>query len=101
MISAFPADWSCTAVLAILGMYPKRGDLKAQMWQIIQWTFWYGLVSFLFVSKTYALELVGVLMVYPATMHMIFDENDQHSLRKRYLQSIIKEIFGKTNPNIF
>lgn len=24
-----------------------------------------GLVSFLFVSKTYALELVGVLMVYP------------------------------------
>ncbi|MDD7641695.1 MAG: TraX family protein [bacterium] len=35
------------------------------MWQIIQWTFWYGLVSFLFVSKTYALELVGVLMVYP------------------------------------
>ena len=35
------------------------------MWQIIQWTFCYGLVSFLFVSKTYALELVGVLMVYP------------------------------------
>lgn len=65
VISAFPADWSCIAVLAILGMYPKRGNLNAQMGEIIQWTFWYGLVSFLFVSKTYALELIGVLMVYP------------------------------------
>lgn len=26
--SAFPADWSCIAVLAIIGMYKKRGDLK-------------------------------------------------------------------------
>ena len=65
VISAFPADWSCIAVLAILGMYSKRGDLKKQMWEMVQWVFWYGLVSFLFVSKTYALELVGVLMVYP------------------------------------
>lgn len=65
VISAFPADWSCISVMAILGMYSKRGNLKAQMWEIIQWTFWYGLVSFLFVSKTYALELIGVLMVYP------------------------------------
>ncbi len=65
VLSAFPADWSCIAVLAILGMYPKRGNLKGQMFEIIQWTFWYGLVSFLFVSKTYALILIGVLMVYP------------------------------------
>ena len=64
-VITFPSDWSCIAVMAILGMYSKRGNLKAQMWEIIQWTFWYGLVSFLFVSKTYALELIGVLMVYP------------------------------------
>ena len=65
IFSAFPADWSCIAVMAIIGMYEKRGNLKGQMWEIIQWTFFYGLVSFFFVSKTYALILVGVLMVYP------------------------------------
>ena len=65
IISAFPADWSCIAVLAILGMYSKRGNLEKQMIEMISWVFWYGLVSFLFVNKVYAIELVGVLMVYP------------------------------------
>ena len=32
--SAFPADWSCIAVLAILSMYRNRGNLKEQMKQI-------------------------------------------------------------------
>ncbi|MGI6608314.1 MAG: TraX family protein [Erysipelotrichaceae bacterium] len=63
--SAFPADWSCVAVLAILNMYRKRGDLKGQMREIVLWVFVYGLVSFFFVNKIYALELVGVFMVYP------------------------------------
>jgi hypothetical protein len=63
--SAFPADWSCIAVLAILNMYRKRGDLKGQMQAIVIWVFFYGLISFFFVSKVYALVLVGVLMVYP------------------------------------
>lgn len=39
VFSAFPADWSCIAVMAIIGMYEKRGNLKGQMWEIIQWTF--------------------------------------------------------------
>lgn len=63
--SAFPADWSCIAVLAIVYMYRKRGDLKGQMKAMIFWVFIYGVISFFFVSKVYALELVGVLMVYP------------------------------------
>lgn len=63
--SAFPADWSCIAVLAIVNMYSKRGDLKGQMKAMIFWVFIYGVISFFFVSKVYALELVGVLMVYP------------------------------------
>ena len=33
---------------------------------MIPWIFVYGLVSFFFVSRIYALELVGVLLVYPA-----------------------------------
>lgn len=63
--SAFPADWSCIAVLAILGMYKKRGNLELQMLEMIKWVLLYGIVSYFFVSKVYALELVGVLMVYP------------------------------------
>ena len=63
--SAFPADWSCIAVMAILNMYQKRGDLKGQMKEIVFWVFFYGLVSFFFVSKVYAIELVGVLLIYP------------------------------------
>lgn len=63
--SAFPADWSCIAVLAILSMYRKRGDLERQMKAMLLWVFLYGIISFFFVSKVYALELIGVLMVYP------------------------------------
>ncbi|MDI9468937.1 MAG: TraX family protein [Bacillota bacterium] len=63
--TAFPANWSCIAVLAILHMYRKRGDIKGQMAAIVLWVFFYGLISFFFVSRTYALVLTGVLMVYP------------------------------------
>ena len=63
--SAFPGDWSCIAVMAILGMYGKRGDLKGQMLAMLPWVALYGVISFFFVSKTYALTLTGVLMVYP------------------------------------
>ncbi|NLZ36177.1 MAG: conjugal transfer protein TraX [Clostridiales bacterium] len=63
--SAFPADWSCIAVLAIITMYEKRGDLNAQMKFIILWVFLYGVISFFFVSKVYALVSIGVVLVYP------------------------------------
>lgn len=63
--SAFCADWSCIAVMAILEMYKKRGDLKGQMLEIIQWVTMYGVIAFFFVSKVYALILIGVLLVYP------------------------------------
>ncbi len=62
--STFPADWSCIAVLAILEMYKKRGNLKAQMREILLYVALYAVVSFFFVSKVYALVQVGVLLVY-------------------------------------
>ena len=34
ILSAFPADWSCIAVLAILGMYRERGNLEKQMFTL-------------------------------------------------------------------
>ena len=63
--SAFPADWSCIAVLAILAMYPKRGNLPAQMKAMFLYVALYAVVSFFFVSKVYALVQIGVLLVYP------------------------------------
>ena len=63
--SAFPADWSCIAVLAIVDMYVRRGNLEKQMLKIIQWVTVYALVSYFFVSKAYAFVMFGVLLVYP------------------------------------
>jgi len=63
--SAFPADWSSIAVLAILGMYKRRSDIKGQMKTMLFWVTLYGVVSFFFVSKVYALVLIGVVLVYP------------------------------------
>lgn len=65
ILSAFPADWSCIAVMAILGMYSVRANLEKQILKMLTWVLIYGIVSYFFVSKVYAIELIGVLMVYP------------------------------------
>ncbi len=65
ILSCFPADWSCIAVLAILAMHSERGNIEKQIIRMFGWVFVYGVVAFLFVSKVYAIELIGVLIVYP------------------------------------
>lgn len=65
ILSAFPADWSCIAVFAILGMHKNRGNLKNQMKVMFLCVAIYSAVSFFFVSKSYALVQFGVLLVYP------------------------------------
>lgn len=65
ILLAFPADWSCIAVLAIIDMYARRGNLKEQMKSIIVYVVCYAVVSFFFVSKGYALVQIGVLLIYP------------------------------------
>ena len=63
--SAFPADWSCVAVLAILEMYKNRGNLKKQMLIMMMWTIVYATVSFFFVNKVYGIIQPFVILVYP------------------------------------
>ena len=63
--SAFPADWSCVAVLAILEMYKNRGNLKKQMLSMMMWTIVYATVSFFFVNKVYGIIQPFVILVYP------------------------------------
>lgn len=65
ILSAFPADWSCIAVFAILYMHKYRGNVEKQTLVMFLWVVLYALVSFFFVSKTYALAQMGVLLVYP------------------------------------
>ncbi len=63
--SAFPADWSCIAVLAILGIYRNRGDLKKQTLSMMIWVLLYAIISFFFVNKVHGVLEIFVILVYP------------------------------------
>ena len=62
---AFPADWSCIAVMAVVYMYDKRGNLKGQMLGMLCWVVLYAVVSFFYASRVYAVVQLGVILVYP------------------------------------
>jgi hypothetical protein len=61
----FSADWSSIGLMIILSMYEHRGDLKKQMKNMMFWTLIYAIVSFVFVSKTYGIIQLFVILVYP------------------------------------
>lgn len=63
--SAFPGDWSCIAVLSVVGMYRNRGNLKKQMTAILPWVLLYAAISFFFVDRAYGLVQPFVFLVYP------------------------------------
>ena len=64
-IITFCSDWSSIAVMAIISMYPYRGNLKKQFNVMSFWILIYGLISYLFVNKTYGLITLGFILVYP------------------------------------
>ena len=63
--SAFPADWSCIAVLSISGIYRNRGNLNKQMSSMVIWVVLYAVVSFFFVNKVFGVLQIFVFLVYP------------------------------------
>ena len=63
--SAFPADWSCIAVLSIAGIYRNRGNLNKQMLSMVIWVVLYAVVSFFFVNKVFGVLQIFVFLVYP------------------------------------
>lgn len=63
--SAFPADWSCIAVLSVIGIYRNRGNLKKQTVSMMIWVCLYAAVSFFFVNKVYGVIELFVILVYP------------------------------------
>lgn len=61
----FSSDFSSIAVMAILFMYDRRGNLKSQMISMMAWLSLYALISYLFVNKTYGLIAMTAILVYP------------------------------------
>lgn len=61
----FSSDFSSIAVMTILFMYDRRGNLKGQMISMMAWLSLYALISYLFVSKTYGLIAMTAILVYP------------------------------------
>lgn len=61
----FSSDFSSIAVMAILFMYDRRGNLKSQMISMMAWLGLYALISYLFVSKIYGLIALAAILVYP------------------------------------
>lgn len=64
-VITFPSDWSCIAVMAIMFIGVNRGNLKKQMASIVIWTFFYGVVYFIFIDKVYAVIQMGTCMAIP------------------------------------
>ena len=64
-VLTFPSDWSCIAVLAIIGIGSNRGNLKKQVTCMMMYVSWYAIVYFLFIDKVYGLLQLGVIICVP------------------------------------
>lgn len=54
-VISFPADWSCIAALAIMGIGTNRGNFRKQMTWMMIFVFCYSIVYFIFIDKIYAI----------------------------------------------
>lgn len=61
----FCSDWSCIAVLCILGINTYRGNLKMQVREIMVYVFFYSVVYFLFADKIYGILQLFVIICVP------------------------------------
>lgn len=61
----FCSDWSCIAVLAIVGIGSHRGDFKRQMTEMMMYVFFYALIYFIFINKIYGITQLFVALSIP------------------------------------
>lgn len=61
----FCSDWSCIAVLAILGIANNRGNLKKQVLEMMTYVSFYAIVYFLFIDKIYGIMQLAVMICVP------------------------------------
>lgn len=68
-VMTFCSDWSCIAVMAIIGIYYNRGNLKKQVQSMMCWVAMYAAVYFLFIDKVYGIMQLGVIICVPFMMN--------------------------------
>ncbi len=68
-VITFCSDWSCIAVMAIIGIYYNRGNLKKQVRSMMSWVAMYALIYFLFIDKVYGILQLGVIICVPFIMN--------------------------------
>lgn len=60
----FPSDWSCIAVLCIIGINQHYGDIKKQTLDLIIYVSFYAIVYFFCVDKVYgAIQMLVVISI--------------------------------------
>ncbi|MDD5945242.1 MAG: TraX family protein [Clostridia bacterium] len=64
-IITFCSDWSCIAVLAIVGIGTNRGNFKKQMAQMMLYVLMYAAVYFIFINKLYGIIQLFVFLSIP------------------------------------
>lgn len=62
---SFPADWSCIAALAIMGIGTNRGNFRKQMTWMMLFVFMYSIVYFIFIDKIYAVVQLFTALSIP------------------------------------
>lgn len=65
----FPSDWSCIAVLCIVGINQYYGNLKRQTLEILIYVFFYALIYAIFVDPVYGAIQMCVAIVVPFMMN--------------------------------
>lgn len=69
LIITFPSDWSCIAVLCILGINQYYGNLKRQMVEILIYVAFYAAIYAIFVDVVYGLIQMMVIICVPFMMN--------------------------------
>lgn len=64
-VISFPADWSCIATLAIMGIGTNRGNFKKQMTWMMLFVLIYSIVYFIFIDKIYAIVQLFTALSIP------------------------------------
>ena len=62
---SFPADWSCIAALAIMGIGTNRGNFRKQMTWMMLFVFMYSIIYFIFIDKIYAVVQLFTALSIP------------------------------------
>lgn len=62
---SFCSDWSCIAVLAIMGIYGNRGNFSKQMSNMMIWVAMYAIIYFIFINPVYGVVQLFVALTIP------------------------------------